>query len=552
MTIQAAVGVLSAPLVPPRRTVGHEIGGPDRQARIAAAQAAGAHAFIVELPEGYDTPIGNGGILLSPSQRLRLSVARLLASDPASVVLDNPTAGLDAAGEAAVLPGLEVLLRGREVSMVNASPAVARAANRAAVHATGTQATLARNVRPPAAAAAALRPDPALPGLRDLLDSYEMAPLLGRMLGEAKPVDVRVLSVRYKPDDNVVVQYAVAAQEGWATAVAYANARSNLEFKPDRARNRKLVRRVRHRTAAQEPLGYLPEVSALVQWLPLDIRLPLLSELGAKLSHRLTKRGLAAVDEEPELVRYWPRRRAVLRFGPHIIKVYREATDFAEARNGLRAAAALQRVHTAPYEASTRTQRVTVQGFIPGGSPSLWPRSSDAAGSVLADLHGDVELPLCTTTADDILDKSVVRAAFVADLLPHLREELSALLAELKAKAPSGLPLVTSHGNFHAGQLLAGPQHMSLIDMDRLCLAAPAYDVASFAAHVAVGRQGEMELVTATIDSLLAGYGARPQDLGWFLANCLLRRAPFAFRHQDEHWPQAAASLVLSARQALE
>lgn len=552
MTIRAAVGVLSAPRDAQRRTVGHEIGGPDRQAGIAAAHAAGAHGFIVELPEGYDTPIGDGGILLSPSQRLRLCVARLLASDPASVVLDNPTAGLDAAGEAAVLPGLEMLLRGREVSMVNASPAVTGAATRAAAHATGGRATLAQAVRPPAPATAALRPDPALPGLRELLDGYEMAPLLGRMLGEAEPVDVRVLSVRYKPGDNVVVQYAVAAQDGWATAVAYANAESNLEFKPDRGRNRKLVRRVRSRTAAQEPLGYLPEVSALVQWLPLDIRLPLLSEPGTKLSHRLTKRGLAAVEEEPELLRYWPRRRAVLRFGPHIIKVYRDGADFAQARNGLRAAGALRRVHTAPYEASTRTQRATVQGLIPGGSPSCWPRSSEAAGSVLGDLHGDTKLPVCTTTAEDILDKSVVRAGFVADLLPHLREELSALLADLKAKAPCGLPLVTSHGNFHAGQLLAGPQHISLIDMDRLCLAAPAYDVASFAAHVAVGRQGEMELVTATVDSLLTGYGASPADLGWFLANCLLRRAPVAFRHQDEHWPDAAASLVLSAREALE
>lgn len=182
----------------------------------------------------------------------------------------------------------------------------------------------------------------------------------------------------------------------------------------------------------------------------------------------------------------------------------------------------------------------------------MWPRSSEAAGVILAELHTDVALPLPATTADDVLNKSAVRADFVAALLPEMREELNSLLSELTVRAPSGLPRVTSHGNFHAGQLLADPEGMTLIDMDRLCLAPAAYDLASFSAHVAFGRPGDLELVNATLDSLLEGYGARPPGLEWFVANCLLRRAPVPFRHQDEHWPEAVASLVGSARQALQ
>ena len=553
MTTNAALVKLGGTQAPLRSTPAEEIGAPDRQVQLAASQGAGAHAFIAELPEGYHTPIGDGGYVLTKSQRLRLAVARVLAADPPSVLLDDPTAELDPAGEVAALPGLEALFRGREVVVRSASPAVHAAVARAAAQIAGSRPTLARVVHPVAPATAGLRPDPALPGLRQLLDPHEMAPLLGPALDGAPVPDVRITSVRYKPGNNVVVQYSVATPGGWSTAVAYARRDSRLDAKPDRGRNRRLVERVRGRTPSPEPLGYLPEVSAMVQWLPLDVRLPLLSEPGSRLARRLAECGLTSgADDEPELLRYWPRRRAVLRFGPHVIKVYRDAADFDTALRGLRASEGLGKVRSAPFEASIPTKLTTIQGLVPGHSPSMWPRSSEAAGGILAELHTDAVLPLPPTTADDILDKSAVRAAFVAALLPELRGELNSLMTELRERAPSGLPRVTCHGNFHAGQLLVEPEGMTLIDVDRLCCGPAAYDLASFAAHTAFGRGSDLELVNATLDSLLAGYGGRPVGVEWFLANCLLRRSPVPFRHQDEHWPEAVASLVGSARQALQ
>jgi Ser/Thr protein kinase RdoA (MazF antagonist) len=239
-----------------------------------------------------------------------------------------------------------------------------------------------------------------------------------------------------------------------------------------------------------------------------------------------------------------------VKYGPHVLKVYRDRLDFEDARWALRFAARLKTVHVPAYEGSFTARQTTVQEWVPGHTPSLWPGSSEAAGEVLAALHGDDHQQLPRLSAKQVLAKAAVRADFVTRLLPDLEFEVDALLADLRLTAPK-LPRVISHGNFHAGQLRAGPDGLVVLDVDRLCRAAAAYDLASYVSHTVFGRPGDRQVLEATLDSLVKGYGASPAGLEWYLAACLLRRAAVPFRFQDECWPEASTALVHLAREVV-
>ena len=92
---------------------------PDDQAQvIAAAKAAAAHDFIMGLPKGYDTRVGEAGSLLSGGERQRIAIARAIYKDAPILLLDEPTSSLDSEAEAKVQTALEGLMRGRTVLMI--------------------------------------------------------------------------------------------------------------------------------------------------------------------------------------------------------------------------------------------------------------------------------------------------------------------------------------------------------------------------------------------------------------------------------------------------
>ncbi len=80
---------------------------------IAAAQAVGAHDFIVSLKNGYDTSVEEGGVLLSVGQRQLISFARALLADPRILILDEATSSVDIQTEQIIQAALAKLLKGR-------------------------------------------------------------------------------------------------------------------------------------------------------------------------------------------------------------------------------------------------------------------------------------------------------------------------------------------------------------------------------------------------------------------------------------------------------
>jgi len=97
---------------------------------IAAAELAGAHDFILELPEGYDTVVGERGSSLSGGQRQRVAIARALITDPRILILDEATSALDYESERAIQQNMKRIAAGRTVFVIAHRLSTVRQADR--------------------------------------------------------------------------------------------------------------------------------------------------------------------------------------------------------------------------------------------------------------------------------------------------------------------------------------------------------------------------------------------------------------------------------------
>jgi ABC-type multidrug transport system fused ATPase/permease subunit len=89
--------------------------GATKEEVIAAAKLANAHDFIMAMPLGYDTPVGDRGLTLSGGQRQRIGIARVMVRNSPILLLDEPTAALDSESEKLVIDALEKLMKGKTV-----------------------------------------------------------------------------------------------------------------------------------------------------------------------------------------------------------------------------------------------------------------------------------------------------------------------------------------------------------------------------------------------------------------------------------------------------
>ena len=89
-----------------------------REEVVEAARRAQAHEFIAELPDGYDTRVGERGLTLSGGQRQRIAIARALLADPRVLILDDATSSIDASTEREIKRGLEAAMAGRTTFVI--------------------------------------------------------------------------------------------------------------------------------------------------------------------------------------------------------------------------------------------------------------------------------------------------------------------------------------------------------------------------------------------------------------------------------------------------
>jgi ATP-binding cassette subfamily C exporter for protease/lipase len=117
------------------------MGGVDDAKVIAAAQIAGMHDTILAFPNGYETPIGENGHVLTGGQKQRLAIARAVYGNPKFLVMDEPNAALDEASERALVEMIKALkLQGATILFTTHRPQLLAAADNVLVLTQGKQA----------------------------------------------------------------------------------------------------------------------------------------------------------------------------------------------------------------------------------------------------------------------------------------------------------------------------------------------------------------------------------------------------------------------------
>lgn len=273
--------------------------------------------------------------------------------------------------------------------------------------------------------------------------------------------------------------------------------------------------------------------STELSWYPDDPRLPGLADGWESAAARWD---LPSVPPDP--LAWVPGRRMVIAAGDRVVKFHadRQETEFAlVAAESAGLAVDVPDVLAVDLERATHVQQ-RIAGTQIGGDDAL--ATTDAAAELLRSLRA-CNAPVPTIAPEDVVDSCRSVARLVAWYTPANVTRIDAVVARLSERIPTGLDPVVSHGDFNVGQLIRTDDgRLVVVDIDTLCLAPAAFDVASYAANLVSGRVGDLDRATAVLDALADAYGGHLPGLDWYFAAMLLRRLDRAIRRSKRRWPE--------------
>jgi ATP-binding cassette, subfamily B, bacterial len=566
-----------------RDNISCAVSGATEEQILAAARVAGADDFIGTLPQGYDTMVGERGVMLSAGQRQRIAIARAAMRRAPLIVLDEPTTGLDAENQRLVTEALARLSADCTTFLVTHDPAVAatadlvvrledgrivaqspselgadRPAGDAAPQVSLASVAPQRTALSPADEAL-IRREGDLPGLGFVLDTERVRDRLASLWPEAGVSAARAVYLRYKPRTSCIVSYRMTTSGGEIDVHATARARSD---------DQKLAK-ARERACSNHDLRLfvLEDCAVVVSVFPEDARLPGLRWLDSPEKRQDLRRRLLGRDVSPGALtrlRYKPERRWVgCLSGGNAPPVFLKAYAAPEFENGL--LGSLLQSNEPALRIPRRLGINATKGLLAlewiDGRPlgealhagEAGEEETRCAGEALARLHRQPPHRLPLRTRSIKAEHLISTADTLGFLQPDLADRARALMLDLAIRL-AALPRCERlvHGDFHSGQMLLTGGVPMMIDFDEAALGDPAEDLGSFLAHLECDEIAGLLATpkrSAVAAALVEGYArtASPPPehvLRLHTGAVLFQRATQFFRDRDPLWPERTGSVL--------
>jgi thiamine kinase-like enzyme len=387
--------------------------------------------------------------------------------------------------------------------------------------------------------------DDVLPGVSVLLDADQMRLRVQEGFGvHGRLARLRICGYEFVPHVSLRVHYT--AEVGTLRYDLTAQVGHPV---PDAKTIEKLTTSARDRRVARLPVARLADLSAQLSWYPIDFGLPHLALPDVELADTV---GLDSAGPTSQFS-WIPGQRAVVRFPNALVRVYHDAADAQRSSEALRMVEG--HLPIARMTSSNAEEGLVAQELRPGRVMlrDKAAESSSAAAQFIEQLHTvepdtiDPNATLVSKEPADVVAAAEATVAFVAFCRPDLAERLNTLLARIRTSAPTGLPTVPSHGDFTFQNVLRNGEDLYVVDIDTLCLAPRAQDLAAYAVSLMNGRSEDFDDISAAVKAMRSVYTADPAGIDWFVAAFMLGSIDRPLRGLSRDWSERTDSWLATA-----